>query len=293
MFSFFGERGGRVLGPLGLAGLLSVAMAWSTPGFGAPAPGKSGKGTPAEFLVYDSTSFSRKPNLAGYGFPAINIIYSGELWQQGESRDQPPGHDRLFLLGKKVGQDFSPTVIDIEHWPIQRATKAEIQASVQKYLAVMDGLRKGAPNTRFGYYGMVPIRDYWRAIKGPADPEYKQWQAENDALQALADSVDILFPSIYTFYTDRKGWETYAIEQIREARLLAKGKPVYAFLWPNYHDSNKLLGGSPLPADFWQFELETMKRHADGVVIWDGATTPWQDDSSWWQVTKSFLRNTQ
>jgi hypothetical protein len=82
--------------------------------------------------------------------------------------------------------------------------------------------------------------------------------------------VDALFPSIYTFYTDRQGWVTYAIAQITEAKRKAKGKPVYAFLWPQYHESNLLLGLRPLDSDYWELQLNTVAQHADGVVIWGG-----------------------
>jgi hypothetical protein len=61
----------------------------------------------------------------------------------------------------------------------------------------------------------------------------------------------MFFSILYTFYADRQGWVAYAIAQISEARRKAKGKPVYAFIWPQYHESNQLLGGQFLDADYW------------------------------------------
>ena len=39
----------------------------------------------------------------------------------------------------------------------------------------------------------MPIRDYWRAIKGEGSEEYMEWQAENDKLKLLANVVDVIF----------------------------------------------------------------------------------------------------
>ena len=57
---------------------------------------------------------------------------------------------------------------------------------------------------------------------------------ENDQLRPLAGAVDILFPSLYTFYTDQGGWVRYAYAQIAEARRNANGKPVYVFYGQQY-----------------------------------------------------------
>ena len=80
------------------------------------------------------------------------------------------------------------------------------------------------------------------------------WQKENDNVASIAKLADVLFPSIYTFYEDRNGWSKYAIAQIQEARRHADGKPVYVFLWPQYHESNKKLANTFLPGDYWRME---------------------------------------
>ncbi|MDO9084545.1 MAG: hypothetical protein Q7U56_14825, partial [Humidesulfovibrio sp.] len=99
--------------------------------------------------------------------------------------------------------------------------------------------------------------------------------------------VDIIFPSLYTFYDDPAGWKKYAIATIQEAKRY--GKPVYPFLWYQYHDSNKLLGGKPIPAAIWRMQLETCLKYADGVVIWGGYKELWSEEAAWWQETKTFM----
>ena len=181
-------------------------------------------------------------------------------------------------------------VIDIEHWPT-RGKSGPVAEGLAKYRAVLGWFHGEVPTLRVGYYGVPPIRDYWRAIKGPSSAEYAAWQAENDRLAPLAKDVDALFPSLYTFYSDRNGWVKYAIAQIKEARRYGTGKPVYAFLMPTYHNSNKILGGRFIEPEYWKLQLETILRHADGIVIWGGPKTEWDEDAPWWRVTKQFLRD--
>ena len=49
-----------------------------------------------------------------------------------------------------------------------------------------------------------------------------------------------------------------------------------------------------LPPDYWMLQLETITKHADGVVIWGGwgdhGPEPWNEEAPWWQVTKRFMQ---
>jgi len=184
-------------------------------------------------------------------------------------------------------------VLDIERWPLNGDGVA-VQSTVGKFLSVLSWIKGEVPGVPVGFYGTVPLPDYLRAIRDPASEEFQSWQQDNDRLEGVSDRVDALFPSIYTFYTDRQGWVTYAIAQIAEAKRKAKGKPVYAFLWPQYHESNRVLGLRPLDPDYWELQLNTVYQHADGVVIWGGwgdhGPESWNEEAPWWQVTKRFLR---
>ena len=83
-----------------------------------------------------------------------------------------------------------------------------------------------------------------------------------------------------------------ALAQLNAAR--AYGKPVYAFLWPRFHDSNRLLGGRYIGDDYWRMELDTARRYADGIVLWggwdEGRPAQWDENAPWWRVTKGFLQ---
>jgi hypothetical protein len=203
-----------------------------------------------------------------------------------------PSETVVRSLAKEVRGSSAPVVLDIERWPLKGDSLA-VQSTVAKFLSVLSWVKDEAPGVPFGVYGTVPVPDYWRAIRPSVSTEFQSWQQDNDRLEGISRRVDALFPSLYTFYPDREGWVTYAIAQITEAKRNAAGKPVYAFLWPQYHESNRLLGSRPLEPDYWELQLNTVFQHADGVVIWGGwgghGPEPWNEEAPWWQVTRRFL----
>jgi hypothetical protein len=67
------------------------------------------------------------------------------------------------------------------------------------------------------------------------------------------------------------------------------GKPVYPFLWPTYHNSNKKLTGQLVPGDYWRMELELVHQYADGVVLWGGYKEKWDENAAWWRETQAWL----
>jgi hypothetical protein len=248
---------------------------------------------PRPFVVFDGTLYKDKPSLDAYHVRPITVLYESRLFVANQSPAAMPPETIVRSVAYELHDSPEPVVLDIERWPVKGDGLA-VQSTVSKFLSVLLWVKDEAPGVPFGIYGTVPIPDYWRAIRDPTSAEFQSWQQDNDRLEGISDRVDALFPSIYTFYPDRQGWVTYAIAQIAEAKRKAKGKPVYAFLWPQYHESNRLLGLRPLDPDYWELQLNTVYQHADGVVIWGGwgANGPdsWNEEAPWWQVTKRFMR---
>ena len=255
---------------------------------GQPPPG------PKSFVVFDGTLFSDKPDLSAYGIQPITTAYAGKFgpdWNK--HADRLPDLQAVQAVAREAQQKGHVVVLDIEHWPLKGSAES-VRDSQTKYKTVLEWFRAAAPGLSVGYYGAPPIRDYWRAIKDTSSQERRSWMAENDQLRSLAGAVDVLFPSLYTFYPDQAGWKKYAIAQIEEARRYGNGKPVYVFLMPTYHDSNRLLGGQFLSPDYWLLELETAREYADGIVIWggwgsDNRPAKWDDRAPWWEKTQEFM----
>lgn len=255
--------------------------------------------SPKLFPVFDATLYSKKPDLSAYGISPITVVYAQQFGPQWFKQiDLLPSSESVTSVAREAKLKGGPVVIDIEHWPL-KGSPGIVQESLRKYMTVLQWFRGTAPDTSPGYYGAPPIRDYWRAIKSGASQEYLSWQDDNDKIRPLADAVDIFYPSLYTFYPDQEGWKKYAIAQIEEARRYGAGKSIYVFLWPQYHESNRILGGRYLPEDYWQLELETAKQYADGIVIWGGwdlksnRPSRWDENAAWWKVTKEFMKRSQ
>jgi hypothetical protein len=248
---------------------------------------------PRPFVVFDATLYKNKPSLGAYHVRPITVLYESRLFAANQSPAAMPPEAIVRSLAYELRGSPDPVVIDIERWPL-KGDGPTVQSTVGKFLSVLSWGKSEASSVPFGVYGTVPVPDYWRAIRNSESAEFRSWQQDNDRLEGISDRVDALFPSIYTFYPDRQGWVTYAIAQIAEARRKAKGKPVYAFLWPQYHESNLLLGLRPLDQDYWELQLNTVAQHADGAVIWGGwganGPEPWNEEAPWWQVTKRFMR---
>jgi hypothetical protein len=234
------------------------------------------------FRVFDGTFYKGKPDLVALGVEPARLIYEGALFARGSRADAMPSVTAVEKTALQAAAASGVNVLDVERWN-------DLADAPARYVALLRQLRAINPSYKTGYYSVVPKRDYWGATAGQGSAKYIAWQRENDRLQPVADETNYLFPSLYTFYDDPVGWVKYAEANIAEARRLAKGKPVYAFLWPQYHESNWLLRGRPIPGKFWRLQLDTVRRLADGVVIWGGYKQNWNPDAEWWLETKRFL----
>ncbi|MEW5745717.1 MAG: hypothetical protein AB1805_09825 [Nitrospirota bacterium] len=235
------------------------------------------------FPVFDATLYKEKPDLSLHGLIPLRIIYTGELWNKGENKDEP-NREKIIEIAKTL-QPHSIVCIDIEHWPVV-GNPDEVKKSIIKYKTVASLIKEINPTVKIGFYGVLPVRDYWRANGAKGKDKFEEWLLENKALQPIAEVIDVVFPSLYTFYSDKEGWEVYAIENLKEAKKYSK--PVYPFLWPMYHESNFLLKEQYISGDFWHLQLNISRDYADGVIIWGGWQEEWNEHAAWWTETKKF-----
>ena len=251
----------------------------------------SGPARAASFRLFDAMLFANSPDMSKLGFQRLPIVDAHQLWPVGASGDAPPQEQEINRIVASGAAAYGLLVIDIEHWDMLDGKQRE--QSRNKYFETLKLFRHAAPGLKIGFYSVLPSRDYWTPNGLQGDAGYRSWQLENDFAAPLAAGVDALFPSLYTFYPDQKGWRTYAIANLREARRIAGGKPVYCFLWPQYHDSYELISG-----DYWRLQLDTCHQLADGIVILGGYTQdpnfkplPWSDDAPWWKATLQFIKS--
>lgn len=202
--------------------------------------------------IFDLTAYKNKPK--DIGMEKIRI------WSV--NRPMPVNQTGLWVINK-------------EDLPMK--TINDIDQNILEYVRVIESFKVKNPQSIIGIYSILPNRQYW--IK-------ENWAEINEALKVLSYHVDVIFPSIYTFYPDVGGWVDYAEKNIKQARQY--GKPVYVFLWPKYHNSNQYIGGKYIEAGFWNEQLKTSCRFADGIVVWSGEPSDWKDNMPWYKGIVDF-----
>jgi len=269
-----------------LTGLLagSVSTAASAQSCGRPA------GRP--FRIFDATAYVGRPDWSRYGIEPIHIVDRG-LWPEGAGRSGPPDPALVRRYVESLPNDNAPIVLDIEHYDLTGSDQAA-RAALTDLRRLAAAFRAIAPGRQIGFYGIIPIPDAARSLAGAGSAPYRAWQRQNDRMSSLQGSVNMLFPPAYTNDRDQAAWAAVAAGQICEARRLSS-KPVYLFLWPEFHEGSPLRG-QYLDAEFWRLELETAYRLADGVVIFGGydiqANRPrnWNPQAPWYAPTLAFIR---
>jgi hypothetical protein len=244
------------------------------------------------FVVYDATLYGNKPDLSTYGVKSLPMLYAGALWPgHDENRAELPRRDIVVDVIRAVPKNSDLLCVDVESWPLKGDQNA-IEANMRRLVTLRQWIRGVRPDLRIGYYAVLPRVDPRVVASTTSVTELQQWREEDDHLKSAAAEIDVLFPSLYTLSDRLDDWKMRAEAQITQARRF--GRPVYVFLWPQFHELSGQLAGQFLPPEFWRAELELAYREADGVVIWGGwggkGPAPWNDDAAWWKETKLFIR---
>ncbi len=136
-----------------------------------------------------------------------------------------------------------------------------------------------------GLYSYVPetIDYHWVS---PSGYDAGTYAALNNFLQPIADAEDYIAPSIYNTITDSATMQWKVETMTREAVRVAKGKPVYPFISPQYYYSDM----TTVPYGYWKMVLNTLKSSgASGAIIFVWQAIAWDENAGWWTATKEFL----
>jgi hypothetical protein len=252
--------------------------------------------------VYDGTTWiENKP-----ADPLPGLIRARVLLEQDGFLDPRPARntkdadkDKLHIWADSIAPG-QIGIIDIECWfsGTLPARDSVCEASA-RYIRAANIVKGRNPAALIGCYGAPPIRNYWECVTSSATAK-SNWTTRNDAMMAIAHHVDVICPSLYTFYhsTQRPSaeYERYIKGNIEEARRLGGGKPVIPFLWFQYHDSNTSWKFKTIEYDFWLKHLQLCDNYADGSIIWGGrkvtgvmAGYDWDETAPWWKATQDFV----
>jgi hypothetical protein len=132
--------------------------------------------------------------------------------------------------------------------------------------------KEDRPGMPVGLYGVQPFRrDYWGVAGKSARQIDDTHRSDAELWQYIDPHVDFYIASVYVFYDD-PGSIYYIAANVEEnyQRTRRYGdKPVYAYEWLRYHDSNKKLAGQELAP--YLVEATAVVPYfcgAKGVVVW-------------------------
>jgi hypothetical protein len=265
--------------------LLSSLCLLGAAGYAAANSPAAARPAPRGFLIFDGLLYSPMPDLRELGMP--KLLGAGSTWSKNVSHDQvdPAGIKSAVEYLRGLTRNY---YFDLEEWRLLGVPREEVDANIDKLARTADIARQVAPDMKFGFYGVAPRSPYWAVLLNKKDDLEELWTTNRHSA-VIAARVDYLFPSLYTFYDDPSGWELAALATLKEARQY--DKPVYPFLWPEFHDSNVKLRGTQIPREFWRRQLELCRQHADGLVLWGGFKQLWDEEAPWWVETKSFVKS--
>jgi len=229
---------------------------------------------PRKFVVFDNIGYAGKPHTRAAGLINCNIIYdSRTIWKDQANRipDEAAFKKAVIKRACKPG----PIVIDIEGVKLS-GNRKEVEEHFRLFMNLVKWVHEAAPGRTVGYYGhgLFPER------------AGKEFASE---AKRLAEAVDAFFPSMYTFKDDRVAWKNKVDDLIQRAHELTPGKPVYPYIWPQYHrGASKQL--QFIDGAYWKFQLDTVRKcGARGVVIWSSESPGWNAKAEWWQATLKFI----
>ncbi len=159
---------------------------------------------------------------------------------------------------------------DFEHLINCDTSDARFQVAMSKYLKLLAIAKAVQPDVKWGFYAL-PYRSYWKL---------DSIERINNKLIPLLKECDVLLPSLYSYYPNgtpfshnEKYFKTNITESLRIGDSL--NKPVLAFVWHRWHDSNKKVGMQLIPPDEfrqylrWILDASYNTKKVDGIV-WFG-----------------------
>lgn len=249
---------------------------------------------PPVFPIFDSMGYSGKPaDMVGLGFKELGLMgeiqFADKLTANTNRVPKKADVEYVMCTAGRFNNRVQVKVFDLEQWKIRETD------SHAKYEYVIALANAYEPDKTVGFFETVPqnIRwnDFLNGWQDPNSPELIEFRALNDLRQNVADQVDALFPSIYTSTTDMALWKEYAVLMLDEAKRLANGKPVYAFMLPQYLPITAGQNEAFLSGANWRQQLEFVRNHADGIVIWGYYNKPMSQTDEWWLQTLAFIQS--
>ncbi len=243
------------------------------------------------FNLYNQVRYSGSPtSLLPYLLP-IKIANESQLLN---ASDSTPNEAAIENFAAQVPPGELVT-LDLETWPYYPA--AQLTSTINRFLTSISYFKSVNTTSPIGFYGVPPRQAYqWSSIDPVNNPGgYYNWKLISDSLARVAKNVDNFQPSFYSYDADTTSWRKMVDTTIAAIKRYSTTKPIYAYIWPQYHQGTGALQLQFIDTAIWKYELRTLYDRADGVIIWTSNKDPnnntiyWDPNMLWWQATKAFM----
>lgn len=247
------------------------------------------------FKVLENIKYTDAPDFRQYGIEPIRTITFHDNYWTGDPATTHPDEElaRKFAAALPSSKEVEYYYHGIENLPREawKTTELQLFQTLSKVTSIASWVKSERPTLKFGNYKMLPDREY-------VDVTNQAWKDYNTMMMPYAQHVDFIAPSIYTVMLEEDDWFPYAEANLAEAKRVAQGKAVYAFMWPQYH---LVVGNNEayLNGKVWRDQLDFMCDKADGVIIWviydlknnfENSADD-KDPRNWWFQTLDFMED--
>jgi hypothetical protein len=252
------------------------------------------KGATVKKLLFDSTNYLNKNINNSTFFIPLKIIYASALIPGGASALIDT--DYLTKFAKNLPASSTPYVLDVEAWKfpivISNENDTIIRDYVQKYLLILNTLKAARPELKFGYWGIFPVMSMYGSTENLLDIEKERAEHLFQLTRPVVDAGDFVAPCMYTYWDNPKVFTKVYTESF--SMSYRYNKPIVPYIWAEYGEQTPMIG-TYIPDDYWKYEVQFVKQHANGIAMWGGTNfsvatndpnrvRTWDDNISWWQI---------
>lgn len=246
--------------------------------------------TSHKFIFFNLVRYKNTPaNLMPYLYP-IKIANEKMLLNP----DGSPNENAIKSFAYTCGGNH-PVTLDLETWPYSPGSA--LTQTIRDFITAVNDFKSVNNTSPVGFYGVPPKQAYqWKNIDPVNNPSgYSTWLNVSNALEPVAEKTDLFQPSFYAYNPDTTAWRKMVDTTLAAIQRYNQNKPIYAYIWPQYHDNSVPYSLQFMDTAIWHFELEVLYDRTNGCIIWtsnkssDGNIISWDPDMLWWQTTKSFM----
>lgn len=234
-----------------------------------------------DFKVFNALLFKDTPDLTEYGFSKINMIYedgvitTNSKYKRGDFEWRYIDRRKVLRESNRSKLDSNiPTVLDVEYWGSRLNRASTKRRAEDTFVQLLNEYRENDRESLVSvfHYGVFS--------------------------EPILKASNVVYPCFYTHSEDRKEWLNmvkYHLNRLK--KMNTENVPVYVFIWPQYNPvpGRHNLGYKFVDSDFWRFQLETLYKLCDGVVIWshyrdeNNRQIYFDENMPWFKETLKFI----